>query len=231
MNVVPRKALLICGILSSLLYVVMNIVVAMRWAEYSSASQTVSELSAVGAPTRHVWVLLAIPYTVLVAAFGLGVWAAAPRARVLRVVGGLITVYGLLGIAWPFAPMHLREALAAGGGSLSDTMHIVLAAATVVLMMIAIGLAAAAFRRRFRIYSIATMAALFVFGGLTGIDGPRISKGLDTPLVGVWERLSIGAFLLWVVVLAVVLLRRTRPVTDERRSQEVENEGLLLPTA
>jgi hypothetical protein len=26
--------------------------------------------------------------------------------------------------AVPFAPMHLRETLAAGGGTLSDTMHL-----------------------------------------------------------------------------------------------------------
>ena len=46
-----------CGILSSLLYVVMNVFVAMEWEGYSSASQTVSELSAIGAPRRSLWVL------------------------------------------------------------------------------------------------------------------------------------------------------------------------------
>jgi hypothetical protein len=34
-----------CGILSSLLYVAMNVFVAMQWEGYSSASQAVSELS------------------------------------------------------------------------------------------------------------------------------------------------------------------------------------------
>ena len=43
-----RRSLLVCGIMSSLLYVGMNVVVAMRWEGYSSASQTVSQLSAVG---------------------------------------------------------------------------------------------------------------------------------------------------------------------------------------
>ena len=43
---------LICGIASSLLYVAMNVFVPMQWEGYSSASQTVSELSAIGAPTR-----------------------------------------------------------------------------------------------------------------------------------------------------------------------------------
>jgi hypothetical protein len=53
-----RKTLLVCGILSSLLYVAMTVFIAMQWEGYSSASQTVSELSAIGAPTRSLWVAL-----------------------------------------------------------------------------------------------------------------------------------------------------------------------------
>jgi hypothetical protein len=48
---------LIGGIVSSLLYVAMNVFVAMQWEGYSSASQTISELSAIDAPTRSLWVL------------------------------------------------------------------------------------------------------------------------------------------------------------------------------
>ena len=47
-----ERTLLVCGILSSLLYVAMTIFVAMQWEGYSSISQTISELSAIGAPTR-----------------------------------------------------------------------------------------------------------------------------------------------------------------------------------
>ena len=84
-----RRWLLVCGILSSLLYVAMNVFVAMQWEGYSSASQTVSELSAIGAPTRSLWVLAAAFYTVLVTAFGWGVWKSAGRIRALRIVGGV----------------------------------------------------------------------------------------------------------------------------------------------
>jgi hypothetical protein len=52
-----------------------------------------------------------------------------------------------------------------------------------------------------------TLALLIVFGTLTGLNGPRIAQNQPTPWVGVWERICIGAFLLWVVVLAVALLR------------------------
>ena len=77
-----RKALLVCGIVSSFLYVGMNVFVPMRWPAYSSASQTVSELSA------------GIAYAMLMAAFGWGVRASAGRNRRVRVVGSLLVVYG-----------------------------------------------------------------------------------------------------------------------------------------
>ena len=198
-----RQVLLICGILSSLLYVAMNVCVAMQWEDYSSASQTISELSAIGAPTRPLWVLPGIAYSLLVTAFGWGVWESARRNRPLRVAGGLMVAYGVTGFAWPFAPMHLRGA----EFTLTDTMHIVLGMVTVLLYLLAIGFGAAAFGKRFRLYSIATMVILVTFGALTGLDGPRIAANLPTPWVGVWERISIGVFLLWVVVLAIGLLR------------------------
>ena len=202
-----RRGLLVCGVLSSLLYAAMTIVVAMQWEGYSSTSQTISELSAIGAPTRSLWAVPGALYTLLVTAFGWGVWQSGARSRALRIVGGLLLAYGALGLVWPFAPMHLRETLAAGGGTVSDTMHIVLASVTVLLMLLAIAFGAAAFGRPFRLYSIVTLVILATFGALTFRDAPGIAANLPTPWIGVWERINLGVFLLWVVVLAIALLR------------------------
>ena len=200
-----RKALLVCGILSSLLYGAM--IGAPGSEGYSRMSQTPSELTAIGAPTRSLWMQLGAVYTVLVTAFGWGVWKSAGRDRALRIVGGLLVAYGSLGLLWPFAPMHQREVLAAGGGTLSDTMHVVLASATVLLMFVAMGVAARAFGKRFRLYSIASIVVLVAFGALTFWEAPRVQANLPTPWIGLWERINISVFLLWVVVLATVLLR------------------------
>ena len=113
--------------------------------------------------------------------------------------------YGLVGLAWP--PMHLREVLAAGGETLTDTMHIIFAMETVLLMVLAMGFGAAAFGKRFRRYSIATIVTLLAFGVLTGLDAPQLQANLPTPWMGVWERINIAVFLAWVVVLATALLR------------------------
>lgn len=198
---VARKVLLVCGILSSLLYVAMNVFVPMQYEGYSCASQTVSELSAIGAPTRSLWVWLAMPYTLLVAAFGRGVWISAGGNRALRAVGAVLIVHGLLGPFWP--PMHLRGT----EFRLTDTLHIVFAMVTVLLMMLAIGFGAAGLGKRFRLYSIATLVILVACGAMTGVDSPKIAANLPTPWIGIWERVNIGVFLLWIVALAIALWR------------------------
>jgi hypothetical protein len=203
-----RKALLLCGILSSLLYVAMNIVGPMRFEGYSSVSQTVSELSAIGAPTRPLWVALGIAYDVLVIAFACGILASAGGRRPLRITAGLFFAYGVIGLAWPLAPIHLRGQ----GFAFTDTMHIVFTIVTVLLMLLAMGFGAAAWDKGFRFYSIATMVTLLVFGGLTGLDAPRIAANLPTPWAGVTERINIGVFLLWVMVVAIALLREQSTV-------------------
>ena len=116
----------------------------------------------------------------------------------------LIVASGIIGLGWP--PMHQRAVLAAGGGTLTDTMHILWSMVTVILFMLEIGFAAAAFGKRFRLYSVATMAIVVVSGALTGLDASRIGANLPTPWVGVWDRSSIAVFLLWIAVLVFVFL-------------------------
>jgi hypothetical protein len=199
--------LLRCGTLSSLLYVAMNIYFARQFEGYDSVTQTVSELSAIGAPTRSRWVVLGVVYTLLMIAFAWGVLVSARHNRRLRIVGGLLLAYGLVSLAWPLAPMHLRGT----EFTFTDTMHIVLAVVTVLFMVLALGFGAAALGKRFRLYSIVSLLLLAAFGTLTGIDGAKIAANQPTPWVGVWERSNIGVFLLWVIVLASALLRANLP--------------------
>jgi len=200
-----KKLFLSCGIISSLLYAGMLVFVPMQWNDYSSASQTVSELSAINAPTRTLWVPLGIAYTLLMAVFGFGIQKFANGNRPLKIVGTIIIIYGLIGIFWP--PMHQREVLAANGQTLTDTLHIVWTVVTVLLMLLAIGFGTIAFGKWFRIYSIMTILILLLFGILTAMAAPRVQANLPTPMAGIWERINIGVFLLWVSVLSLVLLR------------------------
>lgn len=218
---VPSRALLACGIASSVLYLAMNAFVPLAFPGYSYADQTVSELSAIGAPSRSLWVPLGFLYDVLVAAFAYGVWIVgvwgrwpSARRRHLRTVAWLLLAYAVIGAAWP--PMHLRETLAAGGGTISDTLHIVWTAIEAPLMMLAIAFGATVFGREFRDYSIATIVAMVTFGALTGTHAGNVDLNLPTPWIGVWERLGIGAFMLWMIAFATCLIR-----IEGRRSSSI----------
>jgi CubicO group peptidase (beta-lactamase class C family) len=200
-----RKALLSCGILAPLIYVAMMLFVGLWWEGYSVASQTPSELSAIGAPTRPMWVLLGTVYAVLMIAFGWIVWRTASLNRPLRVVGALLMAQAVFGWLWP--PMHQRAVLAAGGATATDTLHLVWAAVTGVLFTLAIAFGAAAFGKRFRVYSIVTIAIAVACGAWTGTYASSIRADLATPWVGVWERVNIASIMLWVAVLATTLLR------------------------
>ena len=90
-----RRALALCGILSSLLYLATDIVGGLHYEGYSFTSQAVSELMAIGAPSEHVVDPLFTLYNVLVIAFGVGVlWEGVNRSRALRVTGVLLLGYG-----------------------------------------------------------------------------------------------------------------------------------------
>ena len=186
---------------------------SIRYEGYNLFSQVPSELTAIGAPTRALWARLGAIYTLWIAAFAVGVWKSAGWSRAGRVMGGVILAYAALGFLWPFAAMHQREVLAAGGGTASDTFHLVLGGVTVFLMFVAIGAGAAASGGPFRTYSVATIVVLLTFGTLTFLEAPRLEANQPTPWIGLWERISISVFLLWVVVLSAVLWRREN---DER---------------
>jgi len=125
-------------------------------------------------------------------------------------------VYGGLGVLWPLAPMHSRAVLAAGGGTWTDTWHLILAGATVLLMLAAIVVAARAFGPRFRVYSIVSLTVLLVCGAATFESASRVGRDLPTPWLGVWQRINLSMFLLWIAILAFTLLRSARAERERR---------------
>jgi len=215
-----RRPLLTCGILASVLYVAMTLCVGLLWEGYSIVSGVPSELSAIGAPTRPLWMVLGGVYAGLMVAFGWIVWKAAPPNRALRVVGALLMAHTVFGQFWP--PMHQRAVLAAGGGTLTDTLHLAWAAVTGVFFMFIVGFGAAALGKRFRIYSVATIAIVLLCGAVTGTYASRIQADLPTPGAGIWERVSIATFMAWIAVLATALLRGPRVGTTADRRSVIE---------
>lgn len=197
-----RKILLACGVASSLIYLGADIFGSLRWEGYSVADQTVSELAAIGAPSRALVFWLFAAYNVLLIAFASGVIISADRSD-LRRAANQIAVIGWLGVLAAFFPIHIRGY----AWTINETMHSVITAITVLFIIGAMVFGGRTAGDRFRAYSIATIVLTLGFGAWAGWIGRGLASGLPTPWVGVAERISIYTYLAWVATFAVMLLR------------------------
>lgn len=212
-----RRILLVCGILSSLVYATMDVIGGLQWQNYSWLSQEFSRLSAVGAPSRAIHLLFNPIYSLLVVAFGMGIWMSAGPKRSLRVVSIALIAYAIVSWMWPqFFPEDLSQPMTA----LTNNVHIVLTFVTVISWILILGFSAVAFKGWFRFFSIGILLAVIVFGSLAGSQVPALAAGLPTPWLGLAERINIYSFMLWVVLLSIVLLRapaeKLQGDTDDR---------------
>ena len=142
-------------------------------------------------------------------AFAWGIWKIAGENRRLRIAGVLMLAYGALG----FLGRSLLCTSVRYWQRVEERFLILCHCSwrgDRDLLSAWIGVCGTALGKRFRIYSTLTFIVLLVFGILTFLDAPGVSTNQPTPLIGVWERINIGAFLLWVVVLAITLLRTER---------------------
>lgn len=200
-----QTAFLACGLLSSLLYIMADVIASFLWKDYQYTSQTVSELFAIDAPTRTLVVVCFTFYSILICFFAAGVWLSSYGKRSLKFAAILIAGKELIGMpATFFFPIHLRGV----EGNYSDIMHGTITAVGVFLFMFPAMIAGAiAFKGAFRIYSIITMILFIVFGIKAGLMQPQMSANLPTPMMGIFERINIYGYFLWIIIFSIMLLK------------------------
>jgi len=224
-----RRVLLACGCAYPAVYVITNdVIAASLYDRYNRMDQVISELSANGASTRPFLAAMLPIYTGLLVAFGAGVWKSAGANRALRATAAVLIAWGVTGLLWLPFPMTGRADMTPGPMSANDIGHLVLSGLTGITVIAICGFGAAAFGKRFRVYSLATMAATLIFTGLlTGALSPNMAEGKPTPWLGLYERIGRGAWMSWMAVLAVTLLRRRQ----ERYTTPTDGSPLKRPLA
>lgn len=200
-----RRALLLCGVLSPVLYALADAVAGVLSTGYSFRDQVISELGAIGAPSRPLFSALLFVVYLLMGAFGVGVWRSAAGRGALRVVGGLLIALGVLALTvGMFVPMRPRGT----EQGLMGALHLIEGAIAMLMVFTAMGFGAVSFGARFRIYTLATMVVMLVFGAWSGTAVQQIEAGEATPWIGVIERTWWYAYQMWFAVLALTLLRQ-----------------------
>ena len=198
-----KRWLLFCGILALLVRVAADVLAAVWYPGYSFWNQTMSQLAAIGAPTRAFQIILLAVFEALITAFGVGVRISAEKKRSLKIAGILIILFGITGLialAFPQTAMQLN------GGMEAQNVHIFVTAASVLLIILFIGFGAAAYGVGFRLYSAATVIIMLVFGYLAAAKAPH-AVDFAAPGMGTLERICYYSYLLWIAVFAILLLR------------------------
>ena len=201
-----RRALLLCGALSSLVYVVNVVVGGLLTPGYSHVRNAVSELTQAGAPHAVVLGALYVVSGLLLAAFGVAVSLESRRTSRRVVTGGvLISLFAvlavLLGTVFPQDPIGAPS-------TFPGTMHLVLVGVSVPLIVSAIlligfGLDRTVPRwRHFRLYSVVAVLLMFAGGVLT-----PISIAGDVEMLGLAERITQVAYLTWFTLFSIQAYR------------------------
>jgi len=202
-----NRLLMLCGVLAPTVYVVTVFLGGILRPGYSHISQFISELIAAGAPNKSLLDPLFALYNLLTIAFGLGLVmtvraTSEVRGKVSGTLGALVLVAeGVLGLVTIFFPQDPIGAPITSTG----TMHIILAGLSSLTAMLSMLLLGLWFRKKlglqvYGLYSFISVALIFIFGGLAAVTG--VSR---SPILGVMERLTIGAFLQWLFVIALKL--------------------------
>ncbi|HEY5973687.1 MAG TPA: DUF998 domain-containing protein [Geobacteraceae bacterium] len=196
-----EKILLFCGILAALLYLGTDWLAGRALQGYSFAAQSMSELSAAGSSTRSLVVSLNLVAGILMIAFGVGVWRAAGPVLLPRVVAGLVIGNAAGGlIATLFFPNRFgeRPVFASAG--------VIIMLFSVLFLVLAMVIGAAAFGGWLRVLSIALPVAYILLAVLRFATASTASSGGAVSLVGIQERTMSYGFLLWVMALGIYLL-------------------------
>lgn len=201
-----RKILFLCGLLSPLVYILMTIIGAELRPGYSHIYHAVSELLESGAPNKLLLDTLLAVSNILGILFGFGVFQLAQESinkpQAGKIGATCIYVVGVLGLLTAvFFPMDPRNV----GLSFSGLMHLILVAAMFILSIAATFILAGWLKKqseysKFGTYSYIS-AIIILISGIFAV----VATILESPIIGLAERVTIGASLQWTFFLAYKL--------------------------
>lgn len=209
---IAQSILICCGIAAGLVCLAANIAVPLQWPVYDINTQNISELFEGSAPTRILWLTFTIPYTVCMPAFTVGLLRHYAGNNRLVLTAWLLLAYSTCHLAWVLMP---------AAGDLPGSLHWWLGACTEICFIAAMAVASVSLDKSFLTFSAIALPALAVFAILSVID---------TQGRGAWQRIMIGVWHVWIIVLAGILLYRgqvTNSLFPVRKPGKVPMQNIL----
>lgn len=200
-----RKILVSCGVVAPILYIITAIVgAALRPDDYSHIVNAISELLSNGAPNKAILDIVFNVYNALLLAFAIGAYSALKNfPRISQVSMGVLIGIQILSFSWGFFPMDPLGAEATFAGTMHNILGGVVALATIIMpLLMGLGVRRLDDFNRYAVYSFISSAVIFI-SGLTGV----ILAGQGIHLFGLFERITIGSYEVWIFVTALRLLK------------------------
>lgn len=201
-----KKIYPLLGILGPIIYIAAVFLGGALRNDYSPFYNAISELSMAGVPNKILMDVLFGIYNVFIVIFGIGAYldSTADKSRKFKSAAIMLAVLGILGLLVLVFTQDPRGTPATLGG----TLHIVLSgisSALTIIAIVLIGLSLKSYKEfnKFYWYSYASAVLIFTFGGITA--SAIASNGAYG---GLFERITIFLFMIWLIIFSYILLRR-----------------------
>lgn len=201
------------GVIAPLIYAGTVILGAWIRPDYHHATHAISELTAVGAPNKMLLDSLFSLYNILLMGFAFGLFRGFQRFANQHWTGktgsSLIFVVGLIGLLTNlFFPMDARNEPATVTGIIHLVLAGVLSLGTILsTLFLGLGLIKVPYRKGLGIYSLITCGVIVLSGGIAAAAAANLS-----PIMGIAQRVTIGAFMQWLFILAIAQLLMLRKI-------------------
>lgn len=207
-----KKIYPLLGIVGPLIYIIAVIMGSVVRGDYNPIYNSISELLIPGSPNLMVLNILFGIYNISLFLFGFGLFrdSGLTSKKSLKVSALMITLIGILGLLFIFFPQDPRGTPA----TLTGNIHLALAGITSPLTVLAVFLAGFSFRKERKIkpfvwYSYLSVLLILVSGGLTAT-----SIANNSPYGGLFERITIFTFLVWIIVFSYIIWARKIHYTE-----------------
>jgi hypothetical membrane protein len=200
-----KKIYPLFGIIGPVVYILAVFIGGALRHDYSALYNSISELSMANAPNKLLMDVLFGIYNLFIIIFGLGAYLDTKiDSKKFNAAAIMLVVIGILGLMVLVFTQDPRGATA----TLNGTLHIILSGITAALTIITVLLVGLSFKefvnmKIFSWYSYLTGIFIFISGG-----AGAASIANNSPIGGLFERITIFLFMIWVIILSYILLKK-----------------------